>query len=112
MSKNRITALCVAFSIICSFACEDRKEEYPDIRIGKEKNVDELSLNKQRKIHRQRGELANSRCANEHGHAKGERIAGGRNVCHCPLARQACTAENQRDFPRIGHKPSHCSTPS
>lgn len=47
MSKNRITALCVAFSIICSFACEDRKEEYPDIRIGKEKNVDELSLNKQ-----------------------------------------------------------------
>lgn len=47
MSKNRITALCVAFSIICSFACEDRKEEYPDIRIGKENPVDELSLNKQ-----------------------------------------------------------------
>lgn len=42
MSKNRITALCVAFSIICSFACEDRKEEYPDIRIGKEKNVERI----------------------------------------------------------------------
>lgn len=47
MSKNRITALCIAFSIICCFACEDGKEEYPDIRIGKENPVDELSLNKQ-----------------------------------------------------------------
>src|SRR3712207_8014642 len=47
MNKNTTTALCIAFSIICCFACEDGKEEYPDIRIGKENPVDELSLNKQ-----------------------------------------------------------------
>lgn len=48
MSKNILSTLCIAFCIIGFFACEERKEEYPDIRIGKEKtSVDELSLNKQ-----------------------------------------------------------------
>ncbi|MGI6816019.1 hypothetical protein ACFX5L_02930 [Bacteroides sp. KG123] len=48
MSKNILSTLCIAFCIIGFFACEERKEEYPDIRIGKEKtSVEELSLNKQ-----------------------------------------------------------------
>ena len=53
MSKNIITTLYIAFCIICCFACEEQKEEYPDIRIGKETHVNELSLNKQteKKLH-------------------------------------------------------------
>lgn len=47
MMKNLITLSCASFCFFCFSACETQKEEYPDIRIGKEKAVDELSLNKQ-----------------------------------------------------------------
>lgn len=47
MIKNVVTKLCLTFCLICLFACEKQKEELPDIRIGKEKAIDELSLNKQ-----------------------------------------------------------------
>lgn len=47
MINNIIARFCIASCIICCFACEERKEEYPDIRIGKETPVDKLSLNKQ-----------------------------------------------------------------
>ena len=47
MIKNVITQLCIIFCLICFFACEKQKEELPDIRIGKEKSVEELLLNKQ-----------------------------------------------------------------
>lgn len=47
MIKTGIIKLCITFCLICFFACEKQKEEFPDIRIGKEKAVDELSLNKQ-----------------------------------------------------------------
>ena len=47
MIKTVITQLYIAFCLICFFACEKQKEEFPDIRIGKEGVVDELSLNKQ-----------------------------------------------------------------
>ncbi len=45
--KNIIIKLAIAFYLICLSACETQKEEYPDIRIGKEKAIHELSLNKQ-----------------------------------------------------------------
>ena len=44
MIKTVITQLYIAFCLICFFACEKQKEEFPDIRIGKEGVVDELSL--------------------------------------------------------------------
>ena len=47
MIKTVITQLYIAFCLICFFACEKQKEEFPDIRIGKEGVIDELSLNKQ-----------------------------------------------------------------
>lgn len=47
MIKNIITLVCTSFCLLCFWACETRKEEYPDIRIGKENAIDELSLNKQ-----------------------------------------------------------------
>lgn len=47
MMKNVTSQWCIAFCLICFFACEEQKEELPDIRIGKEKGVEELSLNKQ-----------------------------------------------------------------
>lgn len=47
MIKNVMTLLCCSFCLFCFWACETQKEEYPDIRIGKEEPIDELSLNKQ-----------------------------------------------------------------
>ena len=46
MIKTVITQLYIAFCLIC-FLHVKNKEEFPDIRIGKEGVVDELSLNKQ-----------------------------------------------------------------
>lgn len=47
MITNIVTKLCLTFCLICLFACEKLKEELPDIKIGKEKAIVELSLNKQ-----------------------------------------------------------------
>lgn len=46
MNKNIITKLFIACSIIGLIACEKQEEEYPNIRIGKESPINELSLNK------------------------------------------------------------------
>ena len=46
MIKTVITQLYIAFCLICFFACEKQKEEFPDIRIGKEGVVDETDREK------------------------------------------------------------------